>query len=318
MRKLAIFIVLGILVLSGLGASALNITKENTNMDNIKEVTNKNTRGTHTVLGEFGTSTTCGYCRYAHGALKELFAEGELDFYYVSLVCNKNAKAYSRAINDYNVYGYPTLWWDGGHRVNIGANNIPSAKTYYTSSINYCGSSSVKNIQINLDTKWLGGTRLKVECDVINNEASTYNGHVRVYIVEKESSMGWKDAAGNLYTMAFLDWAFNEPLSISSGSSWSDSMTWNGLTSGFPSVTRQNTFIIAAVFNDEWHQGYSYPPNNPFDAYYVDDVVGEVVGTNNINIEITKNKATDILPLKLLQSYPNLMVIIQKINQLIN
>jgi PKD repeat protein len=32
--------------------------------------------------------------------------------------------------------------------------------------------------------------------------------------------------------------------------------------------------IIAAVENDEVHQGYSYPPSsNPFNAYYVDDCV---------------------------------------------
>jgi hypothetical protein len=35
------------------------------------------------------------------------------------------------------------------------------------------------------------------------------------------------------------------------------------------------------VFNSEWHQGYSYPPNqNPFDAYWVDDAVGVRVGDN--------------------------------------
>ena len=37
--------------------------------------------------------------------------------------------------------------------------------------------------------------------------------------------------------------------------------------------------IVAAVENDEWHQGYSYPPSsNPFDAYYVDDAVTYVFG----------------------------------------
>jgi hypothetical protein len=37
--------------------------------------------------------------------------------------------------------------------------------------------------------------------------------------------------------------------------------------------------VIAAVFDDELYQGYSYPPNeNPFDAYYVDETEGFLAG----------------------------------------
>ena len=39
--------------------------------------------------------------------------------------------------------------------------------------------------------------------------------------------------------------------------------------------------VIAAVFNSEWHQGYSYPPNQyPFDAYYVDDTTAFALADN--------------------------------------
>ncbi|UCD13053.1 MAG: hypothetical protein JSW60_05690 [Thermoplasmatales archaeon] len=236
---------------------------------------------THTVFGDYGTSTTCGYCKYAHGALKELYAEGQLDFYYVSLVCNKNSKAYARAKNDYNLYGYPTLWWDGGHRVNVGAGSIPSAKSAYKSSINYCGNRAVKDIDIDLTATWLGGTEMQIDVSVDNNEASTYDGTIRVYITEFESSKGWKDTAGLLYTFPFLDWAFNENISITAGGTWSDSTTWIGSANGFPGITEDNSMVIATVSNDEWHQGYSYPPSSkPFDAYYVDDTVGYRVGNN--------------------------------------
>jgi thiol-disulfide isomerase/thioredoxin len=302
MRKLSPFVIIGILVLSGLGASAITIEEENNENNNYYN----SERATHTVLAEYGTATWCGFCKYAHGALKELYSEGQLDFYYVTLVCDENSIAYSRAKTDYNLYGYPTVWWDGGYKVNIGAGSVPAAKTAYTSSINNCGARTVKDVDINLDVSWLGGTKMKVECEVINNEANTYEGHIRVYIVEKESSMGWTDTAGDLYTMAFLDWAFNEPLSISSGGSWSDSMNWNGLLNGFPSVTKPNIMVIAAVFNDEWYQGYSYtPPQNPFDAYYVDETVGVVPGTNNANKEIYRPF------LNFLQNYPNMFPILQ-------
>ena len=129
------------LVLGGLGASELVVEKENIS----NETNNKSTseRATHTVLGEYGTATWCGYCKYAHGALKELYAEGNLDFYYVSLVCDMNSIAYSHVVNDYNLYGYPTTWWDGGYKVDVGAGSIPGAKATYTTSINQCGARAV-------------------------------------------------------------------------------------------------------------------------------------------------------------------------------
>jgi hypothetical protein len=52
--------------------------------------------------------------------------------------------------------------------------------------------------------------------------------------------------------------------------------------------------IIAAVFNEEWHQGYAYPPDaNPFDAYWVDDVAGFRVGDNSFPNVPTNPKPED-------------------------
>lgn len=277
MKKILPILIIGILVLSGLGASAIDLEKDDNDNNNYFS----GGKASHAPIAEYGTSTTCGFCKYAHGALMELYEEGQLDFYYVTLVCNKNSNAYARARNDFNLYGYPTVWWDGGYRVNVGAGSTSSAKSAYTSSINRCASRSGSDVDIALKATWMGGTKVKVECEVKNNEASTYGGTVRVFIVEKESSMGWKDSAGHLYTMAFLDFAIEKEISISGGNTWEDSATWNGVLNGFSSVTKDNTFIIAAVYNDERHQGYSYPPNNPFDAYYVDDTAGVNPATTN-------------------------------------
>ena len=95
-------------------------------------------------------------------------------------------------------------------------------------------------------------------------------------------------------------------------------MTWNGQLKGFPSVTKSNTFVIAAVFNDEWHQGYSYPPNNPFDAYYVDEAVGVVVDTINVNQETSGNIAFKKPLIDLLQNHNILLPLLQKIQLLKN
>jgi hypothetical protein len=271
--------VVGIFVLSGLGASATTHYQEK-----IDNETNSNERATHTVLGEYGTATWCGYCRYAHGALKALYNEGQLDFYYITYVCDKNSIGYNYCISHYNLYGYPTVWWDGGRDVDVGASSIPAAKSTYASSINSCGSQSVKDVEISLSVNWLGGTNMQVDCTVKNNEGTTYDGTIQVAICEKVSSRGWVDTGGQTYTMAFLDWAFKEPLAISSGGTWSDSMTWDGTSHGYSTVTPGNTIVIAAAYNDEWHQGYSYPPStNPFDAYYVDECVAAEPGGSSNN-----------------------------------
>jgi len=268
MKKILILAVALVLLGSSIAVTAINVSKE------AVEEKEESSKSTHTVFGEYGTATWCGYCKYAHGALKQLYSEGQLDFLYVSLVTDMNSKAYTRALNGYNVYGYPTVWWDGGYDVDVGAGSIPGAKSTYTSSINYCSNREVEDIDIDLEVYFLGGTEIQVDAMVTNNEGSTYGGTIRVYITEKVSSMGWQDTAGIPYTFPFLDWAFNEQISISSGDSWSDSMTWDGASNGYSSVTPENLMIIAACFNDEANQGYSYPPSsNPFDAYYVDDVI---------------------------------------------
>lgn len=253
MRKILSICVIGVLLLSGFGAVALNSDVKKLNSETIEIETSgiQKLDFTHSVLGEYGTATWCGYCRYAHGALKELWAEGELDFYYVSLVCDKNGKASSRA-SQLGLTGYPTLFWDGGYRKDVGAGSVAGAKAAYTYSINSCGSRSVKDIDASISVSWLGGTKINVDVSVENNEGSTYNGYIRAYIVELESSMGWIDSGGVTYTMAFLDYAFDESISMSGGGSWSDSTTWDGSSHGFNSVSEDNIMVIAAIFSSNY------------------------------------------------------------------
>ena len=267
MKKIIPICLVGILVCTAFGAAAAT---------NNVESQNQGSRDfTHTIFGEYGTATWCSWCQYAHGALKEIYAEGQYPFYYVSLVTDKNTGANQRCMTDYNAYGWPTVWFDGGYKVEVGAGSIPEAKAAYINNINQCGSRAVEDVDITLAASWLGGTSMEIEATVTNNEASPYGGHIRVYITEKVSSMGWIDTGGHPYTFPFLDYAFNQALSISAGGSWTDTMQWDGTSHGFPSITQNNTMIIAAVFNDEMEQGYSYPPSsNPFNAYYVDDAAG--------------------------------------------
>ena len=309
MKKVFPIIIIGILVFSGFGAVAIN--NENDKLQLKTKISISPIKGdrdfTHNVFGEFGTATWCGYCKYGHTALKNLYADGYLPFYYVSMVGDKNTNAYNRIKEDYNLYGYPTVWWDGGYIVNVGAGSTEGAESTYNSSINSCGSRTVNNVDLSIDVEWLGpgnpnpsdgltevplekclkwtNSEMKITATVDNNEGTTYGGTLRVYVAEVESSMNWLDTFGNPYTFAFLDFAFEEDISINAGQSWSDYTYWDGIDfndgygNDFREITQDNIMVIGAVFDDEVHTGYSYPPSGyPFDAYYVDEAVGTLAG----------------------------------------
>jgi hypothetical protein len=209
-----------------------------------------------------------------------MYYEGTLDFYFISLVSNKNIHAVTR-LNEYNLYYVPTVFFDGGYRVNVGAGSVPGAVDEYTADINYCGNRPVPDIDVDVSIGWLGNATLDIQVTVHNNEVTEYEGHIRVFVTEIQSSMGWIDSWGNPYDFAFLDYAFNEDILIGGGKTWTNSTEWDGNLHNdgyghtFGGITPDNIMVIAAVYNSEWHQGYAVPPNgSPFDAYYVDEAAG--------------------------------------------
>ena len=231
----------------------------------------------HTILGEFGTQAFCEPCYYAHTALKNIFKNGWHPFFYVTLVCSKNTHAKSRA-NELGLLGYPTVFWDGNYRKNLGASNIEDAMDKYNYSIIKCGERTVADIDVSLDVTWLGAvnsepedgatnvpveqimnwtnTEMVINTTINNNEASNYNGHLHVYVCDNESSMRWEDKEGNPYTIAFLDYAFNKDISISARDTWENSTKWDGMdhTNGthlYERVTQHNTWVIASVFDED-------------------------------------------------------------------
>ena len=228
---------------------------------------------THTILGEYGTATWCGYCKYAHAALQNIYGGCWYPFYYVSFVCDKNTKAYQRAINELGLTGYPTVFFDGGYRKNVGAGSTPGAQAAYNTSIKSCGSRAVNDIDINLDVTWNGNAEMDIDISIDNNEDSTYDGHLHVYITEIVSSMGWIDSAGYPYTFPFLEYAWNQEITITSGGTWADSKTWDGhdyndgYGNNFGGITYGNIMVIASVFE--------------LDSDYVDDTAGYRVGDNS-------------------------------------
>ena len=232
----------------------------------------------HTILGEFGTTTFCIYCKYAHRALKEIFMNEWHPMYYITYVRNVNKHAYNRAKGELKQLVDPTVWWDGGFRKDTGSSSVPSAIADYNKSLVACGNRNVADIDLTLNATWLGAVNedpednatlvpiekemswknsdIKIDVTVDNNEASSYGGHLHVQVCDNLSHMGWKDTFGDLYSMTFLDYAHNTDISISAGGTWSDSTIWDGTehnngTLSFENVTEHNTWVIATVFDGE-------------------------------------------------------------------
>ena len=295
MRKIIPFLIVGILILSGFGAVALNNDNEilENKTVNYEEEDDMGRDFTHTVLGEYCTATWCGYCKYAHAALKNIYAGDWFPFYYVSLVTDKNTHAMARR-NEITSTGYPTVVWDGGYKTDVGAGSTPAAQAAYNSSINQCGNRAVNDIDITLDVTWLGpgnpspedsatgeeidiclswtNAEMNIDVTVDNNEGSSYSGHLHTYVTEVVSSMGWYDTGGYLYTFPFLDYAFNQDISISSYGSWQNDIDWDGKDyntghgEDFGEITQDNIMVIAAVFDES---------ND-----YVDETAGLLAGTD--------------------------------------
>lgn len=263
MKKILSIIILGLLLTS---ASGLFVVQSSA------EKSGSNSFATHTVLGEYGTATWCSHCKYAHGALKELYKGGWHDFYYVSLVDDKNIHAEARN-TQLGITGFPTVFWDGKYRTNAGSyDNIPLDMAAYNTSIIACAARTVANIDLSISVTWLGGTQMSITVTVTNNQGSTYNGYLRCYVTEISSSMGWYDSGGQIYTFPFLDYAFDQAISATAGGTWSNTVTWDGATHNdgyghaFTSITQDNTFIIASVFASS--------------GGYVDETAGYRVGSN--------------------------------------
>jgi hypothetical protein len=244
----------------------------------------KNDEFTHSIFAEYGTATGCYYCKYIHAALKNIYEQDLVPFYYISLI-DANQHSYERISNEYNIYGWPTVYVDGGYELVVGSNeNVQQDMEHLNMSIENCSTRQVPDIHASLTCEWLGSAITNITVKLENNEPTSYSGHLRVYVTEIMSTMGWYDTNGDPYTFAFLDYAFNQNIAIDSGVSWQASTLWNGFDhddgygNDFGGIIPDNIMIFAVVYNDTIHQGYSKPPGEyPFDAYYVDEVTASKI-----------------------------------------
>jgi uncharacterized membrane protein len=238
---------------------------------------------THGVLAEELTATWCGFCPNAAEALWNIYDSNDYqdEFYYVAMITDVNDKADERAFTDYNIPGTPTIQFDGGYRTEVGAGDPVSAEAEYRPHIEDSGARVVPELEIVINAYDVGPALIEITVNVTNHETSGYSGHLRTYITEIVSRYNTYD--GFPYHFGFLDYAFDEDISIGAGSHWQNTITWNGsehtdsLGNDFGDVVMNNIQIIASVFNDDPHpKVYSSFPN-AYIAYYVDQTSAALV-----------------------------------------
>jgi len=281
----------------------------------------------HNILGEFFTMTTCVPCKYSHRALKNLYNSEYHPFYYISMVYVKNKWAQQR-YGELDVDASPTVMWDGPFDKDQGSTlNIEEDMALYNSSIISCGNRNVKDIDLSLNVDWLGAvnnvpedgetgvpihqvmsctiSQMEIGLEVNSGEASQYNGHLRVYVTEVNSTM-WDDQWGDPYTFSFLDYAWNQDVTISAFGSWDDTVIWdgydhqNGYDEYYQNITQDNIMVIASVFDEDNNDyadettgvrtGFDTDPKS-FDIYFGDSNPPPMVHENVDFLQYTPQDA---------------------------
>ncbi|UCD13446.1 MAG: hypothetical protein JSW60_07795 [Thermoplasmatales archaeon] len=232
-------------------AGASNVLS--TNKIEEKTPTNfSNENFTHTVFVEYGTLTTCGPCVTASSQLYSIYNSGDLNFYYVSLVADEGNRNVLVRLKELGVTGVPDVYFDGGYKRILGGQTNEDP---YRNAITQSGEREVPDIDIDVDVTWMGGGKLKIAVTVVNNEVEEFSGHIRTYIVEKESR--WNDNSGKPYHYAVLGIPIDRSLAVVKsqpkvlGDTYTFKKTWFGSLFGFGDITKENTMVIAAVFDKD-------------------------------------------------------------------
>ena len=232
---------------------------------------NQNGNYSHIVFVEEGTGTWCSNCPAVAEVIHDMFDPDDPEFYYVSMVEDKNTDAKNRLENDYNILGYPTVYIDGGYRVIFGQTDF---RTKFENQIENAKNRNVPNLILQFNSEWNESENELINNVIVENiENEKYTGRLKIYITEINSN--WLDYDNHRYNYAFIDYGYNNAIEINSN----DTIT---ITENWPipdNVDKDNLMVIAVIFNSNSNQAYSRPDTNEnaFDAYYADVVAGTKV-----------------------------------------
>lgn len=123
------------------------------------------TNFTHTVFAEEATATWCPHCPPVATALHTVYESGKYPFYFVALVDDKNNDAAARN-EEFNLYGFPTVFVDGGYRVVVGEFSNPNVSI---NLIKAAGKRKVPALNLSVNVEYIGSGDLQIGINITSN-----------------------------------------------------------------------------------------------------------------------------------------------------
>jgi hypothetical protein len=234
---------------------------------------------THTVFAGIAATQSCGPCHNWTLNIYDTYLTGLYDFEYASMIgydTNGNVLNYDAVYwsLNYTVGLFPTTIIDGDYE-RISGDHIEQLPE----KLNSCGNRSVANITANITAFLIGNATFNITITIENNEDTQYGGYIRVFITEIISR--YETSLGEPFKFGFLDFAFDESITINPGEIYTDYTIWNGYDhedahgDDFGDLKANNIQLALVVYNNS--NGYvdntkttlipNNPPNRPIDPF---------------------------------------------------
>lgn len=225
----------------------------------------------HIVFVGIATSQNCKPCHTWNENIHEAYMSGEYDFEYVEMIeFDHNGQILNQIANEwsesFNIGSYPTSIFDRDYQRVIGDQPDELSEAF-----DLCGNRLVKDITASMNLYWLEDGKIQVDVVIQNNENNKYDGHIRAFITEILSR--YDTYYGEPYNFGFLDYAFDNDISINAGGIYTDSIIWDGNEHAdehgddFGDIDPDNIQVTTVVYNDD-------------DGYTDETIIARVNGNN--------------------------------------
>ncbi len=222
----------------------------------------------HNVFIEEGTATWCHNCPQVANILHELYESGDYNFYYVSLIEDKNSDAKSRLEEDYNIDGYPSVYIDGGYDLVVGAKE----KSVFEEKISKAQKREVPALYLNVTAELKENSKeVNISIQTINYEDYNYAGRLKLYLTER-NSVSYYGGQG-VYHYGLIKIIYDKEIELLSKEEKNINEIYD-----FSKYDLDNLMVIGVIFNSESVEKYSDDEKEfPFDAYYADASQGALI-----------------------------------------
>jgi hypothetical protein len=234
----------------------------------------------HYVFIEEATGSWCQPCVKVGELLAELYESHKYPFYFVSMIGDQdNTREYME--NHYNVWGYPSVYVDGGYQILLGG---ATKKEVLENSIKSALSRNLPPIDINVSAGHNENkTQIRIKGYVKNDGDSTYKGTLRVYLAEIISTQ-WLDYSKKPYHYGFIEFLIDKNIEIPSNEIHNYSKIIDVQEINIPddsTLDLDNLMIFSVIFNSKAVKKESDPEDgdfngnkHEFNAYYADNAAG--------------------------------------------